>query len=47
MIVDKKDALLSSIIANSGTYDPFSIRTFGRFVKKGDVVLNLGAHIGL
>ena len=32
---------------NSGSFESTNLRTFGRFVKKGDTVLNIGAHMGL
>lgn len=47
MYVDSKDYSVSSIIANSGTWQPHYINLIGHIVKKGDNVLNLGSQSGL
>lgn len=47
IIVDRYDALVSSYIRNSGSWEAFNIRTMTRFVKEGDTVLNIGSHVGL
>jgi len=43
MFLDPKDALLLSII---GAYEPFETELMKKEIKKGDVVLDLGANIG-
>lgn len=47
MVVDRKDNYISRLLQTTGAWEPTNMRTFGRFVKKGDVVLNVGAHIGI
>ena len=47
MVIDKKDGGVSMYLRTKGCWQPWTIRTFGRFIKKGDVLLNLGCHIGL
>jgi len=43
MFLDSKDSLLFSII---GAYEPFETELVKKEIKKGDVVLDLGANIG-
>lgn len=47
MVTDSTDGFVSNFIANDGTWEPANLKTFSRFVKKGDTILNIGAHIGL
>ena len=47
IIIDTKDGYVSQEIMNIGSFESTNLRTFGRFVKKGDTVINIGAHMGL
>ena len=47
MVTDATDGTVSTITAEQGTWKPANIKTFSRFIKKGDNILNIGAHIGL
>ena len=38
---------ISKIIKATGTWTPYNLRTFGRLIKKGDTILNVGAHNGI
>lgn len=47
MAIDATDSTVSAYIANYGSWEPANIKTFSRFIKKGDNILNVGAHVGL
>ena len=47
MAIDATDSTVSAYIANFGSWEPANIKTFSRFIKKGDNSLNVGAHVGL
>ena len=38
---------MSRKIDSAGTWDNQNIKTMARFVKPGDVMMNIGCHIGL
>lgn len=46
MFVDKKDQAVSLQLILTKIWEPFETQVFLRTVKKGDVVLDVGAHIG-
>lgn len=43
MFLDKDDSMRLSIL---GIYEPLAIRNFQESIKSGDIVLDIGAHIG-
>lgn len=43
MLLDKDDSLRLSIV---GIYEPLTVKRFQERIKKGDTVLDIGAHIG-
>ena len=47
LIVDKYDNMVSGVIRATGLWEGRNIRTMARFVKEGQVILNVGAHVGL
>ena len=47
VIVDDLDEMVSGHIKNIGTWEPNYIRAMAKLVKEGDVLLNIGSHIGL
>lgn len=47
VVVDKKDQSVSKRIEITGTFESENIKTMSRFVKPGDVMMNIGCHIGL
>jgi hypothetical protein len=47
MIVDLQDKGVSNQILDSGTSEADTTRTAARFVRKGDRVVVVGAHVGL
>ena len=44
LIIDSRDGMVSRSLKNSGNWGDFD--NYIRFVKEGDVVLNIGSHIG-
>lgn len=46
LFIHKIDDPLSSSIYYYGQYEPFETRLFQKLIKKGDIVVDVGAHIG-
>ena len=44
MVVDTRDGMVAKILRDEGAWGDFE--HYIRFVKEGDVVLNIGSHIG-
>ena len=47
VVIDRRDAMVSRVIKEEGSFQHDNVRTFGRLVKEGDNILNIGSHIGL
>ena len=47
VVVDTYDRIVSRHITDIGSWEPVNLKTFQRFVKEGDNILNIGSHIGL
>lgn len=47
MYVDRIDGSVSSLIRNTGTWEPHFISLIGHIIKPGFNVLNLGSQTGL
>ena len=47
VVVDTYDRIVSRHITDIGSWEPVNLKTFQRFVKEGDNMLNIGSHIGL
>ena len=46
LYIDKDDQVVSQELIQSGKWEPFETKIFKKSIKKGDVVLDIGAHIG-
>lgn len=44
--IDKKDAIISEVLLSEKIWEPYETVVFTDNIKKGDVVLDIGAHIG-
>lgn len=38
---------MNKILLKQGYYEPYAVSTQAKFIKEGDVVLNIGCHYGL
>lgn len=47
MVIDPMDKTVSQNILFSGAWQPVNLKTYQRFVKEGDTILNIGSHVGL
>ena len=47
MIVDSRDGDIAGQIKRFGYWAPQNVEDFGRLIKKGDTLLNVGSHIGI
>lgn len=47
LIVDTYDNMVSGVIRATGLWEGRNIRTMARFIKEGQVILNIGSHVGL
>lgn len=46
LYIDKNDTVISQELLQSGKWEEFETKVFKKNIKKGDIVLDIGAHIG-
>ena len=47
VVIDTFDKIVSRNIMEIGSWEFVNLKTFKRFVKEGDIILNIGSHVGL
>ncbi|HVA96930.1 MAG TPA: FkbM family methyltransferase [Candidatus Acidoferrales bacterium] len=44
--IDKKDSIVSEVLLSEKIWEPYETKIIKRKIKKGDIVVDIGAHIG-